>query len=340
MKPQPLKGGVKKVRDLVDGVLLLDKPVGLSSNDALIKAKRVLNARKAGHTGTLDPFATGLLPLCFGEATKFAQDLLEADKTYETVVHLGLTTNTGDTEGDVIATSEVHVTQAQIDAVLQRFRGPIAQVPPMYSALKRDGKPLYEYARAGITLEREARALTIHGLTLVDWQPPLLKIDVLCSKGTYVRVLGEDIGAALGCGAHLQALRRTGVGSLSLAGAMTIEQLAAVDEPARAASLAPVDALLQSFPALLLEDDLARRFLHGQRISLGKESVALPILAATAGQGTAVAAPDGARVRVYRASDGCLLGTGRMQEFSVLAPERLVAANGAGVASSSGPASA
>ena len=297
----------KKVRDLVDGVLLLDKPVGLSSNDALIKAKRVLNAKKAGHTGTLDPFATGLLPLCFGEATKFAQDLLEADKTYETVVHLGLTTNTGDTEGEVIATSEVNVTQAQIDAVLQRFRGPIAQVPPMYSALKRDGKPLYEYARAGITLEREARPVTIHKLELVRYEAPFLTLSVTCSKGTYIRVLGEDIGNALGCGAHLNALRRTQVGALTMDGVVTLEELNAHATPL--SLLAPVDALLSSFPQLELTMDTARRFLQGQRIALGKDDIAAP-----AGTG---------RVRVYHG--GRLLGTGLMQEFGVLAPERLIA---------------
>jgi len=196
---------VKRVRDLVDGVLLLDKPVGFSSNDALIKAKRVLNAKKAGHTGTLDPFATGLLPLCFGEATKFSQDLLEADKTYDTVVHLGQTTDTGDTEGEVVDTRDVNVTLDQIHAVLEKFRGPIAQVPPMYSALKRDGKPLYEYARAGITLDREARNVIIHKLELVSYDAPMLKLSVTCSKGTYIRVLGQDIGEALGCGAHLNA---------------------------------------------------------------------------------------------------------------------------------------
>src|SRR6476660_7645681 len=195
----------KRIRVPVHGVLLLDKPAGLSSNDALVKAKRVLNAKKAGHTGTLDPFATGLLPLCFGEATKFSQDLLEADKTYETTVHLGITTNTGDTEGEAIATHEVNVTQAQIEAVLAQFRGPIMQVPPMYSALKRDGKAYYEYAREGITLEREARPVTIHKLEFVSYEAPFLKLLVTCSKGTYIRVLGEDIGNALGCGAHLNA---------------------------------------------------------------------------------------------------------------------------------------
>ena len=190
--------GIKRVRDLVDGVLLMDKPVGWSSNDALIKSKRVLNAKKAGHTGTLDPFATGLLPLCFGEATKISQDLLEADKTYETLVHLGVSTDTGDTEGAVLATREVNVTPERIEAVLAQFRGPILQTPPMYSALKRDGKPLYEYARAGITLEREARPVTIHKLEFLSYDAPFLKLSVMCSKGTYIRVLGEDIGHALG----------------------------------------------------------------------------------------------------------------------------------------------
>ena len=300
----------RKKRVPVHGVLLLDKAAGHSSNDVLIKAKRLFNAEKAGHTGTLDPFATGLLPLCFGEATKFAQDLLEADKTYETVVHLGLRSDTGDTEGVILETLPVDVTPAQIESVLEKFRGPIDQVPPMYSALKRDGKPLYEYARAGITLEREARPIVIHLLEFVRYEAPFLTLRISCSKGTYIRVLGEDIGAALGCGGHLNALRRTQVGSLVLADAVTLEQLAAVDEDQRTALLAPVDALLASFPVLSLDDELARRFLHGQRLSLGKEAIALP---ASAG-----------RVRVYRASDVCLLGTGLMQEFGVLAPERLV----------------
>ena len=304
---------IKKKRVPVHGVLLLDKQVGVSSNDALIKAKWLLSALKAGHTGTLDPFATGLLPLCFGEATKFAQDLLDADKTYETVVHLGITTNTGDTEGEAIETKPVDVTREQIDAVLAQFRGDILQVPPMYSALKRDGKPLYEYARAGITLEREARPVTIHLLEFVDYQAPFLTLRVQCSKGTYIRALGEDIGAALGCGAHLNALRRIQVGDLFIAQAITIEQLAATEEGVRSALLAPVDALLTSFPALYLSDELAKRFLHGQRLALGKENVVIP-------------AQEG-RVRVYRDADKALLGTGLMQEYSILAPERLISTN-------------
>jgi tRNA pseudouridine55 synthase len=299
---------IKKVRDLVDGVLLLDKPVGLSSNDALIKAKRMLNAKKAGHTGTLDPFATGLLPLCFGEATKFSQDLLEADKHYDTTVHLGITTNTGDTEGEAIATAPVDVTRAQIEAVLARFRGPILQTPPMYSALKRDGKAYYEYAREGIVLEREARPVTIHKLDFIAYEAPYLKLSVCCSKGTYIRVLGEDIGNALGCGGHLTALRRTQVGALTAAGMVTLEQVQA--HPTPLAMLAPVDALLSSFPAVALNGALAQRFLQGQRLALGKEAVELP-----EAQG---------RVRVYH--DGRLLGTGLLQEYAVLAPERLIAA--------------
>lgn len=302
----------KKTRVAVDGVLLLDKAAGGSSNDALVKAKRLLNAKKAGHTGTLDPFATGLLPLCFGEATKFAQDLLEADKTYEAVVHFGMRTSTGDTEGDTVATCAVDVSAARIEQVLQQFRGPIQQIPPMHSALKRDGKPLYEYARAGITLERAARAVTIHHLECLDYRAPFLNLRVSCSKGTYIRVLGEDIGAALGCGAHLQALRRTQVGNLTLAGAVTLEQLAAVEEAERSAVLAPVDALLSSFPMVRLNHQLAQRFLHGQRLALGNEEVCLP--------------PCQGRVRVYHAQTGQLLGTAQLQPYSVLAPERLVAA--------------
>ena len=303
-----MKSEARRKRVPVHGVLLLDKPVGLSSNDALVRAKRLLNAEKAGHTGTLDPFATGLLPLCFGEATKFAQDLLEADKSYETTVHLGIATNTGDTEGEVIATVAVEVTVDQIEAVLTRFRGPIDQVPPMHSALKRDGRPLYEYARAGITLEREARRVTIHELTLPSYDAPFLRLSVSCSKGTYIRVLGEDIGAALGCGAHLNALRRTAVGSLSIVDATSLEQLAELTEAQRVAGLAPVDALLSSFPLLALDEELSRRFLHGQRLAL----------AGMAGL------PQPGRVRVYRESDSRLLGTAQLMDYGVLAPERLV----------------
>lgn len=301
----------KKKRVPVHGVLLLDKPAGLSSNDALGKAKWLLNAVKGGHTGTLDPFATGLLPLCFGEATKFAQDLLDADKTYETIVHLGVTTNTGDTEGEIVETLPVEISLAQIEAVLQRFRGQIEQVPPMHSALKRDGKPLYEYARAGITLEREARPVTIHLLELLSYDAPYLHLRVRCSKGTYIRVLGEEIGRGLGCGGHLHALRRIAVGDLELAQGMTLEKLAETEHDARVALLAPVDALLSSFASIELNDELSKRFLHGQRLALGKENMCLPSVEG--------------RVRIYRQADQALLGTGLLQAYGVLAPERLIA---------------
>jgi tRNA pseudouridine55 synthase len=267
-----------------------------------------MNAKKAGHTGTLDPFATGLLPLCFGEATKFSQDLLEADKTYEATVHLGIMTTTGDTEGEHVEVRDVDVSLEQIEAALARFRGPIMQVPPMYSALKRDGKALYEYAREGVTLEREARPVTIHGLDFISYEAPMLKIRVTCSKGTYVRVLGEDIGAALGCGAHLNALRRIGVGALEAEHMITLEELQAHPDPR--SLLAPVDALLSSFPRVDLTPELAKRFLNGQRLALGKEPVQVP--------------KEQGRVRVYESDK--LLGTAILQEYSILAPERLIAA--------------
>lgn len=295
----------------VHGVLLLDKGAGQSSNDVLIKAKRLLSAHKAGHTGTLDPFATGLLPLCFGEATKFSQDLLDADKTYETVVRLGVVTVTGDTEGEVVAERAVNVARAQVEEALVRFRGDILQVPPMYSALKRDGKPLYEYARAGVTLEREARPVTIHHLELLDYTAPFLRLRVKCSKGTYIRVLGEDIGAVLGCGAHLSALRRIGVGALTLEGAVTLDALDNCPVPGREKLLAPVDALLSSFPEVVLPDALAQRFLHGQRLALGREQILLP--------------RSTGRVRVYREARRQLLGTAQLMDYGILAPERLIA---------------
>lgn len=302
---------VKRIRIALDGVMLFDKPVGLSSNDALIQVKRLFNAKKAGHTGTLDPFATGLLPLCFGEATKFSHDLLFADKTYETTVHLGVQTDTGDTEGAILFDKPVQVTLAQIEAVLVGFRGPINQIPPMYSALKRDGKPLYEYARAGITLEREARPVIIHELTLLDYQAPMLRLRVCCSKGTYIRVLGEEIGAALGCGGHLNALRRTRVANLSLADAFTMEQIQQFEPEHRTSLLQPVDALLSDFLVINLSDELADRFLHGQRLSLSKAGM---VFDETLG-----------RRRVVRQSDGKLLGSAILQEYQVLAPERLIA---------------
>jgi tRNA pseudouridine55 synthase len=297
-------------RRALDGVLLLDKPIGLSSNDALIRAKRLYLAKKAGHTGTLDPLASGLLPLCFGEATKFSQDLLEADKTYEATMRLGIRTTTGDAEGEAIDTRAVTCDEAAVMQALVAFRGDIVQVPPMYSALKRDGKPLYEYARAGQTVEREGRQVTIHALSMIACALPDVTFRVTCSKGTYVRTLAEDIGEALGCGAHLVALRRTGVGALTLDNAVTLDALSDAADSERDKWLQPVDALLSTFPSVQLDEDSTRRFLHGQRLRLADLAV----------DGDALQAAG--RTRVY-GSGGKLLGVARVSE-GVLAPERLV----------------
>jgi tRNA pseudouridine55 synthase len=252
-------------RRAVHGVLLLDKPIGLSSHDALCKAKRLYRADKAGHTGTLDPLATGLLPLCFGAATKFSQVSLDADKAYRATLHLGQTRVGGDLEGEVTQERPVAFDRAALDAAVLRLRGAIDQVPPMQSALKHEGRALYEYARAGIEVERAARSVTIHRLDIVEWHAERLVIDVVCSKGTYIRTLAQDLGELLGCGAHLSALRRTGSGALTLEHAVTLEQLAALDEPARDALLQPADALLQAWPVVRLPDDEAGRFLSGLR---------------------------------------------------------------------------
>jgi tRNA pseudouridine55 synthase len=296
-------------RRVLDGVLLLDKPIGLSSNDALIRAKRLYLAKKAGHTGTLDPLASGLLPLCFGEATKFSQDLLEADKTYEATMRLGIRTATGDAEGEAIETRPVTCDEPAVVAAMARFRGDIVQVPPMYSALKRDGKPLYEYARAGQVVEREGRPVTIHALEMRACALPDVTFRVTCSKGTYVRTLAEDIGEALGCGAHLVALRRTGVGALTLENAVTLDALSDAAEGERDQWLQPVDALLSTFPSVELDAEATRRFLHGQRLRLADLTLS--------GE-----AANAERVRVYAAA-GRLLGVARLGE-GVLAPERLV----------------
>ena len=303
---------VKRRRVPVHGVLLLDKPAGMSSTQALAKAKWLLNAEKAGHTGTLDPFATGLLPLCFGEATKYASDLLDADKSYEATVFLGVTTSTGDTEGEVLETREVCVTREQIDKVLSQFNGKISQIPPMYSALKRDGKPLYSYAREGITLERAAREVLIHQIELLEFDGIALKLRLRCSKGTYVRVLGEDIGKALGCGAHLTQLRRTSIAHLSVADAVTLSKLENDIEP-RSSLLRPVDSLTSMLPAVQLNEDLIRRFMHGQRLALGKE---------LGEHGLPLQFPEG-RVRVFGHA-GSFAGTAVVNHDQVLIPERVV----------------
>ncbi len=289
--------------DPVDGVLLLDKPRGMSSSAAVGKARWLLKARKAGHTGTLDPLATGLLPLTFGEATKFSADLLDADKAYEAHVRFGVTTTTGDLEGEITSREPVTFDRARLEAVLPRFTGEILQMPPMHSALKREGRPLYELAREGRVVERTPRQVRIDRLQLLAFDGTETVLAVECSKGTYVRVLAEDLGAALGCGAHLTGLRRTRVGALALGNALILDELEALDLPARRARLLPPDALLAGLPRVELDASDAGRFAQGQRLPL-----------------RIAAAP---RVRVY-ARDAQLLGVASVDEHGVLAPQRLV----------------
>ena len=295
----------------IDGVVLLDKPAGMSSQAAVTAVKRAFHAEKAGHTGTLDPMATGLLPICLGEATKYSQDLLEADKTYIARVRFGIRTDTGDAEGQAIETfplpdfaDEVALKQA-LDGLLPQFSGRISQVPPMYSALKRDGKPLYEYARAGVELERTPRDITIHHIRWADIQWPEATLEVSCSKGTYIRVLAEDLGAALGCGAHLVGLRRTEVGYLNLEQSFTIESIQQGLKDSTSYIL-PVDALLQTLPHLTVDEYQAKRLEMGQRVPLNLPSIE-------------------ALVRIYRATAAPhnFIGTADWRA-GVLHPKRLI----------------
>ncbi|MCR4303935.1 MAG: tRNA pseudouridine(55) synthase TruB [Gallionella sp.] len=252
----------------LDGVLLFDKPLELSSNTALQKVRRLFQAEKAGHTGTLDPLATGLLPICFGEATKFSNALLDADKTYRALLRLGQTTSTGDAEGEITAEHPVEVQQPVIDAVLAKFRGTIQQLPPMHSALKHQGKPLYEYIRKGETIERELRSVVIHELTLNSFSGKEMDFTVRCSKGTYIRTLAEDIGAALGCGAHLIGLRRTAIAHFDLANSHTLRQLEAMTGAERDACILPLELLMPGMPKLQLDSGQIKRLAQGQRLSL------------------------------------------------------------------------
>ena len=277
------------VRRPVHGVLLLDKALGLTSNGALQQAKRLYRADKAGHTGTLDPLATGLLPLCFGAATKFAQRSLDADKRYLATLQLGVTTTTFDREGQVLETRPVDVDRAAIEAACAGFVGCIDQLPPMHSALKHEGRALYEYARAGIEIDREPRRVTIHSIDLIEGESDRWTLDVSCTKGTYIRTLAADIGAVLGCGAHLAALRRTSSGTLSLARAHDIVSLERLDEDSLDALLLPADALVADWPRIVLSTEDAGRFLSGVRRRLG--------------------IADAPRLRVYGPEPGAFLGT-------------------------------
>ncbi len=259
---------VRAPRRAVDGVLVLDKPVGLTSTAALQRARRLLGAEKAGHTGTLDPLASGVLPLVFGAATKLSQVGLDGDKRYLATLALGMTTTTGDREGEVTVTRPVDVTRDDLERACRSHVGRIAQTPPMHSALKHEGRPLYDYARAGVEVEREAREVDVHAIAVVgavEIDADTWTIDVRCSKGTYIRTLAESIGEALGCGAHLAALRRTESAGFTLDDAVTLDALEAMDAAAREARLGPADALVAGWPDVVLDADDAARFLTGLR---------------------------------------------------------------------------
>ena len=299
---------VKRIRRAVDGIILLDKPKGFSSNAALQKVRWLLNAEKAGHTGSLDPLATGVLPLCFGEATKFSQYLLDADKGYETLMQLGVTTTTADAEGEVLERRPVTVGRADIEAVLPDFRGDISQIPPMYSALKRDGQPLYKLARAGEVVEREPRSVTIARLDLLDCEAEQARLAVDCSKGTYIRTLVEDIGQRLGCGAHVAELRRTKAGPFDLSRTVTLEELERVHaeggNEAVDQFLHPVDSGLQHWPLLQFSEHSSFYWLQGQPVR----------------------APDAPKFGMVRVQDhnGRFIGIGEVSEDGRIAPRRLI----------------
>jgi tRNA pseudouridine55 synthase len=291
----------------VHGVLLLDKPLGVSSNQALQKAKWLLRAEKAGHTGTLDPLASGVLPLCFGAATKFSQLHLDADKTYEAVLRLGQRTSTADAEGEVIAEATVNFTPVQLQQVQTLFTGELLQLPPMHSALKKDGKALYEYAREGVDIVREPRRVIVHELTLQEL-PALqgvrsIALRAKCSKGTYIRTLGEDIGNALGCGAFLSSLRRVRSGSFDASACISLAELEALSESARITQLLPVDALLHNHHAITLPSEDAGRFLSGLR--------------------RRGSWPDHDQVAVFGSDPHTLLGTAHVRAGELI-PERLL----------------
>lgn len=302
MHSQPLK----PVKRAINGILLLDKPQGITSNQALQTAKRLFAAKKAGHTGSLDPLATGLLPLCFGEATKFSQFLLEADKVYWVSARLGIKTKTGDAEGEIIEERPISSSCfEQLDAVLSTFRGPILQIPPMFSALKFKGKPLYELARQGITVERSAREVTVHALTLLGTTADSIELEIKCTKGTYVRTLIEDIGEALGCGAYVQGLRRLGVGNYNEKGMISLQQLEAFTQEERDRCLLPLDSLLHTWPCVKLSQAAVYYLYRGQAILLPNVS-------------------EKGWVRLVHTVNDQFIGVGEVLEDGRVAPRRLI----------------
>lgn len=297
---------IKPVKRPVNGILLLDKPMGITSNQALQTVKRLFKAKKAGHTGSLDPLATGLLPLCFGEATKFSQFLLEADKAYWVSARLGIKTKTGDAEGEVIEERPILASSlGQLEAVLSIFRGPILQIPPMFSALKFKGKPLYELARQGITVERSAREVTIHELTLLGSTKDSIKLEIKCTKGTYIRTLIEDIGEALGCGAYVQGLRRLSVGNYNEKGMISLEQLEKLSQEERDDCLLPLDSLLHALPCIKLSQAAVYYLYRGQTILLPNIS-------------------EKGWVRLIHTVNDQFIGVGEVLEDGRVAPRRLI----------------
>ena len=293
----------------VHGIVVLDKPAGMSSNAALQQVKRLFNANKAGHTGSLDPAATGVLPVCLGEATKVSGYLLDSDKAYQVVVKLGVRTDSGDTEGEVVEERPVPaLDEALVESVLASFRGEIEQVPPMYSALKRDGQPLYKLARQGIEVEREPRAVTIHELNLLAFDADTLTLDVRCSKGTYIRTLAEDIGERLGCGAHVFALRRTLAGPFDLGQAHTLEALEVLKQESFAALdniLLPIEQALADWPRISLSSDLAYHLKRGQAVLVPK-------------------APTQGLVSLFGGEEQRFIGIGYILDDGRVAPKRLM----------------
>ena len=294
-------------RDL-HGILILDKPAGLTSNEALQRVKQLFNARKAGHTGSLDKMATGLLPICFGDATKFTSFLLESDKSYRAIFKLGEETATGDALGEVLKRAPVaDYSTREIEDVLQKFRGPITQIPPMYSALKKDGKRLYELAYQGIEVEREPRQITIYHINLCRHERDILELVINCSKGTYIRTLAEDIGRQLGCGAHVAELRRTGAGPFTdqqMTGLPELEQLAASDRAALDKKLFGIDAAMANLPAVKLASSVSDYLCDGQAVIIPR-------------------APTSGTLRLYT-DGGDFIGVGEVLEDGRVAPRRLV----------------
>ncbi|WP_372880562.1 tRNA pseudouridine(55) synthase TruB [Psychromonas sp.] len=298
----------------INGIVLLDKPTDISSNHALQRVKRIFFANKAGHTGALDPLATGMLPVCLGEATKFSQFLLDSDKRYTVTAKLGVRTTTSDSQGDVVSERPVNITQQQLDSAIDTFRGDILQVPSMFSALKHQGQPLYKYAREGITIEREARPITVYEVNLLRFEEDEVDLDIHVSKGTYIRTIVDDLGELLGCGAHVSMLRRTQVADYPYEKMVTIEQLEALIEQAKEADISPyelldplllpMDTAVKNYPEVNISDEMGEYVLHGQPVQV-------------------FGAPDNTIVRITVGEAHTFIGVGEMNDAGLIAPKRL-----------------